>query len=159
MANMWKMFDNDTIEMNLKGFIVGNGATDWTFDVQPSFPELTKFFNLIPASIYSNWTDHQCNYFFNGTIAFNKSSASANFCSEIWESIEDLTGDLNWYDLYRKNLNVNETHDFWGNPLDRMDHRIGKTKLKDGRETTYKRGRTFYEYVGRWNKQHPDVWA
>lgn len=158
MADMWHFFDDDHMKMNLKGIIVGNGATDWTFDVQPSFPELVKFFNLIPASIYSNWTDHQCDLFFNGTIAFNKTTASAKYCEDIWGMIEDLTGDLNWYDLYRKNLEVNTTHDFWGNPLGE-DHRVGKTKLKDGRETTYKRGHTFYEYVGKWNKHHPAVWA
>jgi hypothetical protein len=26
--------------MNLKGFIVGNGATDWDYDVSASFPEV-----------------------------------------------------------------------------------------------------------------------
>lgn len=146
--------------INLKGFIVGNGATDWTYDVQPSFVELVKYFNLIPDSIYRNWTDHQCNYFFNGTIAFNKSSASKEFCEGIWGQVEDLTGDLNWYDLYRKNYDivVNKTHDFWGNALGE-NYRTGKSVLKDGRETTYKRGITFNEYVGKWNKHHPSVTA
>jgi len=72
----------------------------------------------------------------------------------------DNTASLNWYDLYRKNFTVNDTGsttDFWGNPLE--DRRFGKSVLEDGREVTYKRGHTFNDYVGRWNKHHPAVWA
>jgi hypothetical protein len=75
---------------------------------------------------------------------------------------------LNWYDLYRKNFTIEPSNntsgnnssgytDFWGNPLE--DPRYGKTVLKDGREATYKRGFSFFDYVGRWNKHHPAVWA
>jgi hypothetical protein len=53
--------------INLKGYIVANGATDWTFDVFPSFPELIKYFNLIPEKIYDNYTEKGCTYFFNDT--------------------------------------------------------------------------------------------
>jgi hypothetical protein len=71
--------------MNLKGIIVGNGATDWTYDVQPVFPELVKYFNLIPESIYKNWTDHGCTLFFNGTVAYNKTMApNSTYCEDIW---------------------------------------------------------------------------
>lgn len=74
----------------------------------------------------------------------------------------DLTGELNWYDLYRENYKINKTDndtitDLYGNPLEHP--RIGKTVLKDGREFTYKRGHTFTEYVGKWNKHHPAVFA
>jgi len=31
--------------------MVGNGATDWDFDVSPSFPEVMFHFNLIEASL------------------------------------------------------------------------------------------------------------
>lgn len=67
---------------------------------------------------------------------------------------------MNWYDLYRKNFSIpsNATSDFWGNPLG-DNPRIGKTVLKDGQETTFKRGFTFNEYIGAWNKHHPAVWA
>jgi hypothetical protein len=34
-------------KVNLKGFIVGNGATDWEIDISPSFPEVMYNFNLI----------------------------------------------------------------------------------------------------------------
>lgn len=68
MAKMWHFFDDDHIEINLKGFIVGNGATDWAYDVQPVFPELTKYFDLIPEVVYKNWTNHGCTFFFNGTM-------------------------------------------------------------------------------------------
>lgn len=30
-------YDPAAVQMNLKGFMVGNGATNWEFDVEPSF--------------------------------------------------------------------------------------------------------------------------
>jgi carboxypeptidase C (cathepsin A) len=64
---------------------------------------------------------------------------------------------LNWYDLYRENYNINDTHDFWGNPLE--NPRYGKSVLENGEEYSYKRGHSFYDYVGKWNKHHPEIWA
>lgn len=161
MYDQWNKFGDDNIKINLRGFIVGNGATDWTFDVQPVFPELVTYFNLIPESILKNYTTNGCTIFFNGTVAFDDEVAkNKSMCFAIWQDILDNTASLNWYDLYRKNFTVNDTGsatDFWGNPLE--DRRYGKAVLKDGRETTYKRGASFNDYVGRWNKYHPAVWA
>jgi hypothetical protein len=69
----------------------------------------------------------------------------------------DLQKDLFWYDLYRENPGAIGTHnvDMLGNVLD--DHLIGKTTLKDGRETTYKRGFTFKDYVGGFRGGHPGI--
>ena len=39
----------------LKGFMVGNGATDWDFDVSPSFPSIVYNFNLIPKKLYDEY--------------------------------------------------------------------------------------------------------
>ena len=88
--------------INLKGFIVGNGATDWTYDVMPSFPDVVKYFNLIPESIHQNYTDFGCTKFFNRTMKFDDSKGTKEDCIRIWGEIEDLTDKLNWYDLYRK---------------------------------------------------------
>lgn len=146
--------------INLKGFIVGNGATDWTFDVMPSFPELVKYFNLIPDSIYQNYVDHGCTLFFNGTMKFDADKGTEQDCIDIWGQIEDLTDKLNWYDLYRKKFGLGvskKTHDIWGRPLE--NPRVGKTNLKDGTEVTYPRGFSFSEYVGAWLKHHPGTKA
>jgi len=156
-AKQWDGFTDD-FQINLGGFIVGNGATDWDYDVMPVFPELVKYFNLIPESVYANWTEHQCIIFFNGTVGFNASRGSVSECYAIWQDILDNTASLNWYDLYRKNFTVGPgTTDFWGQPLE--DRRYGKTVLKDGREMTYKRGCSFNDYVGRWAKHHPHIQA
>jgi hypothetical protein len=40
--------DETLTTINLKGFLVGNGATNWDFDVSPSFPEVAYNFNVIP---------------------------------------------------------------------------------------------------------------
>jgi len=44
------------MKLPLKGFIVGNGATDWDFDVSPSFPDVVYNFNLIPSRMIKNYT-------------------------------------------------------------------------------------------------------
>lgn len=92
--------------MNLKGFIVGNGATDWNYDVSPSFPEVAKYFNLIPESIFFNLTDYGCELFFNGTMKHDQEMGNGTECDYIWGQINSLTEKLNWYDLYRKNFNL-----------------------------------------------------
>ena len=45
--NSWK---GSTV-YKLKGLIVGNGATDWNYDSNPSFPEVAYNYNLIPGSL------------------------------------------------------------------------------------------------------------
>ena len=70
--------------------------------------------------------------------------------------MEDLTDKLNWYDLYRKKTGLGiskRTHDIWGQPLENPFY--GKTTLKDGRETTYKRGYSYNEYIPNWLNNRP----
>ena len=51
--------------------------------------------------------------------------------------VSDLSGQLNWYDLYRKNYDLQVT-----TPIDRL----GETVI-DGEVRTYKRGMTQAEYT------------
>lgn len=51
----WQIHQNNQLyrvqkakqKLNLKGFIVGNGATKWDVDISPSFPDVMYNFNLI----------------------------------------------------------------------------------------------------------------
>jgi len=71
-----------------------------------------------------------------------------------------LTDKLNWYDLFRHKYGdlsssaSDKTYDVWGRELE--DYMYGKTEL-NGKEYTYKRGYTFADMVGGWNKNHPGV--
>ena len=51
--------------INLKGIMVGNGATDWDFDVSPSFPDTVYGFSLIPQKLQVFMQENNCNYYFN----------------------------------------------------------------------------------------------
>lgn len=62
-------------------------------------------------------------------------------CNNTWDEITDMTGDLNWYDLYRPV--------YPGGPLKGMlktdsDERFGISEVTG---TKYKRGYTFSEYT------------
>jgi carboxypeptidase C (cathepsin A) len=47
--NLQASWSNGTqTSYNLKGFLVGNGATDWDIDINPAYPEVVFNFNLIP---------------------------------------------------------------------------------------------------------------
>jgi len=45
--------------------MVGNGATDWNFDVTPSFPETAHGFNLISKKLLDQFNENGCKYYFN----------------------------------------------------------------------------------------------
>jgi len=120
--------------MNLKGYLVGNGATNWDFDVSPSFPQIAKDFNLIPNDLYHNYTHSSCKKWFNDF----KPMEGPPYCADLWNDINSFTENLNWYDLYRPVLSAT--------PLLSEEERIGKTII-GGVEKEYRRGYTVSEYT------------
>ena len=62
--NLKAKFTTD-LTINLKGFMVGNGATDWDYDVSPSFPEVVYNFQMIPKSLWDTYHENHCVEYFN----------------------------------------------------------------------------------------------
>jgi len=50
--NLQAEFDPTLYNINIKGTMVGNGATDWDFDSNPSFPDTVRNFNMIPKTLW-----------------------------------------------------------------------------------------------------------
>jgi len=49
--------------INIKGFIVANGATDYNTDPYIGSVDHAHGFNIIPISLYKNFTDNKCRYY------------------------------------------------------------------------------------------------
>jgi hypothetical protein len=68
-------------KIKLTGFLVGNGATNWTYDVSPSFPDTSFNFNIIPQHLLQFMQDNGCVYYFNG------SHDGPETCDAVWNQI------------------------------------------------------------------------
>lgn len=78
--------------------MVGNGATNWDFDVEPSFPQTLRWFNIIPPTWNQEFLDEECHFYFYPDYDTTKSTPK---CDALWVKINAMSADLNWYDLYR----------------------------------------------------------
>lgn len=101
---MRAVYDDDFTFINLNGTMVGNGATNWEFDVWPAFPETVFNFNMIPKEWLKTWEDNDCYYCFNDECGTNDDISSV--CNDTINDIIDFTGNYNWYDLYRPNYDT-----------------------------------------------------
>lgn len=123
--------------------MVGNGATDWDFDVSPSFPETVYNFNLISKSQLDTYQSNNCVVYFNDFRPRNGSDI--DLCNKTWEEINNMTENLNWYDLYRPV--------YPGGPLKMLmsdsDERFGVSEVSGEK---YRRGYTISEYTPWLNK-------
>ena len=133
--NLQAKFNSTKTTYNLTGFLVGNGATNWDYDVSPSFPSIAYNFNLIPKALYTNYTESGCKVYFNDFIPHD----GPTYCDELWDKITTLTDGLNWYDLYRP------VYPDGGLAMTK-EERIGKTFI-DGVEREYIKGFTHREYT------------
>lgn len=127
----------------IKGMLVGNGVTNWDYDVSPSFPETTYNFNIIGKKQIDYFRKNNCTYYFNDF----KNHTGPDGCNAVWDEINLITGDMNWYDLFRKNYDTLTTHKS-NKPLVGKENpdRIG-VAIVNGEEKTYKRGFTKSEYT------------
>ena len=112
--------------------LVGNGATDWDYDVSPSFPEVAYQFNIISGSLLDNYRAANCEYFFNDV----RNHTGSEECDTMWDTMNEAYNGLNWYDLFRPGD---------GYTVATREERM-ETKTLFGKEVTGKRGFTFSEY-------------
>lgn len=78
--------------------MVGNGLANWNVDSMPSFPQTTFNFNLIPRRLLEQYETNDCHMYLDDIFPSTKTP----ICQDAFKQIGDLTGSLNWYDLYRK---------------------------------------------------------
>lgn len=119
--------------------MVGNGATNWEFDVEPSFPKTVRWFNVIPPSLLEKFETHDCHYYFYPEYSDHRNSLE---CDALWEKINNLGADLNWYDLYRPVY----PETILSNQKALRANRHASVMI-DGQQRTYKRGYTQAEYT------------
>ena len=123
--------------INLEGFMVGNGVTQYQVD-DSADPATYANFNIIPQKYWREYEKLGC--YDNSD---NDLGPMDPACGPVTDKIQALVGDLNWYDLYRPLLNFKTT----SSPEDR----IGETII-DGEVKTFKRGMTMQEYTP-WKRQ------
>jgi serine carboxypeptidase-like clade 1 len=122
--------------MNLKGYLVGNGATNWDFDVSPSFPHTLYGFNMVPKKVMDAFDANNCTYYFNDF----KKHDGPEACDDLWNQIQSYSENLNWYDLYLAA----------DGPPPKNTHGVS---IVGGEEKIYKRGFTAAEYTP-WLKKY-----
>jgi len=119
--------------------MVGNGATRWDVDVEPSFPATARWFNVIPPSLLNSFEANDCHYYFYPGYSEERQSPK---CDALWAKMNKLTSNLNWYDLYRpvypsSLLAANE---------EIQQNRQGQA-IVNGEVKTFRRGYTMSEYT------------
>lgn len=75
------------MKLPLKGYIVGNGATDWDLDISPAFPEVVYNFNIIPTRLINNFTSNNCTFYFRDV---KPPSPNNTVCNDLWDQINQL---------------------------------------------------------------------
>jgi len=132
-------FDDSLTAYNLKGFAVGNGATNYTIDVWPAYVTTLYKFHIIPKSLYDDWNNNNCFLSFMHAL----DEVRTITCDVLFEKIQLLTSDLNWYDLYRPVYDnaINNA----GGAL-KAENRMGEA-IVNGEVKKYKRGFTMAEYT------------
>jgi len=108
--------------------MVGNGATNWSYDVWPSFPQTLANFQIIEQGLLADWEKQGCAAYFHNV----RPATETPECIAMAKRMEELSGTLNWYDLYRKNYDL---------PTQTAVDRQGETVI-DGKTRYYKRGMT-----------------
>jgi len=80
---------------NLKGFMVGNGCTNWNYDTTPAYIEMGYWHGLYDDDLYKKITDNKCEEQYTRF----SDSISADCLSAIYR-FESLTSNVNVYDVY-----------------------------------------------------------
>lgn len=127
--NEMAVLDKST-KINLKGILVGNGATDWQYDTTPSYLPMAYNHQLMDRDLYDTFVQYNCTWFFRDVLPGHHPKE----CQDAMKTFNKLTSRINWYDIYRK---------VYDSPI---SHPIGETQV-GGETRYYKRGYKMTDYA------------
>jgi len=84
-------------QINLKGILVGNPATDWWVDVYPSMLEMAYMHNIVDTDTFQQWRDLKCNLYFRDVFPAEWDEGCAYILEDFFKNMERI----NFYDIYR----------------------------------------------------------
>jgi len=74
-------------KINLKGIAVGNAATNWKYDSEPTFFEVAYMHNIISKDTYNQWRDNYCFFSHAEILPSNWSMACEGALSEFYANV------------------------------------------------------------------------
>lgn len=118
----------------VKGFMVGNGATNWNYDADANYAETFGYYNVIPQSLMETYLDNNCHNYWSDV----KPPTNNTNCSDAYNQMMEYVDGLNIYDLFRKNYDISG--------ILKSGNRLESTMV-NGQKKTYKVGYTMQEYT------------
>ncbi len=85
-------FNSTLLHINLKGFIVANGATDWNTDPFVGTVDTLKHFNLISPDLYRDYKELKCKYLWKGLVT--------NIEGKCYDIMLKIAGTFNLINIY-----------------------------------------------------------
>lgn len=120
-------------EINLKGFMVGNGVTNWTYDTANATFDVAFFRSLMPHTLKHEIDAKKCN--FSG-VGMQDYSYLSEECGPLLSQMYDLFDGIDIYNIYGKCWDWEyNTTDFTSTNL--RDKLYGKYKSKSGKVHEY----------------------
>lgn len=81
----------------MKGFLVGNGVTNYKYDTEPAFFEMSYWFGMIDDDLYNNMNKN-CDLSF---LSFDEDKLST-LCKGYLKDFEQKVAEINVYDVFGK---------------------------------------------------------
>jgi len=78
----------------MKGFLVGNGVTNWHYDCANAFIEMSYWHSLIDTTLYNELKTNEC--VFDGPYFDNVTPE----CLSLYYEFDDLVSRLDVYDIF-----------------------------------------------------------
>jgi cathepsin A (carboxypeptidase C) len=111
--------------INLKGIIVGNGVTNYTYDCEPAYVGMGFWHTLYGTDLHDKLKEYDCDM---------ANLEEKPECAKLRRQFYDLVSKVNVYDVYRHCYYEDE------------QNRVGSAMI-NGELKTYKRGMTAMEYT------------
>ena len=80
---------------NLKGFMVGNGVTDWKYDTMPAEFEMSYWYGLIDDDLYFKVKN-------NCDLSYFEFSTPSDECQAYLDTFDSYVANVNMYDVFGK---------------------------------------------------------
>lgn len=86
--------DPDVFKPNLKGWMVGNGVTNWLYDTEPAAVDMYYWHSLVSMDWYESYKANNCSM-----ARFAEEPEPGSMCETLIETYENVTADVNMYDI------------------------------------------------------------